>query len=166
MAGLLRNIITLVLALLVRGRAQAGSAVSAHFRITPLDCGLRILKSDRYLQLAECAQLDFLVRTGLFGRLLREGISFVNLSQLVRFSKPVAMFQRVRVETTIACTDAKCAYFSHVFFVDGQQCAQVLVKMKFKRGSLTVPPFEVTGIAPADKPARLQAWDDALAGPV
>ena len=98
------------------------------------------------------------------GTLLRRRLRFVNASQLVKFSKPIAMFRRVRVETAIVFADDKCAYFSHAMLRGDQQHAEVLVKMKFKKGSLTVPPSDIIGQRFGVKPPHLEAWDRALDG--
>ena len=161
MSGIIRNLLTLIQAFL-SPKADPRSRVTSHFRVTPLDCGTRVLKSDKYFQLAEAAQLDFLVRVGLFGRLLREGVHFVNASQLVKFMRPIAVFQRVRVETGIIYADEKCAYFSHALFVGSQQHGEVLVKMKFKKGAVTCPPGQIIDARFESKPAHLQTWDQAL----
>lgn len=162
MSGLLRNLLTLVLAGFRPGGADPWSRRVCHFHISPLDCGTRVLKSDKYLQLAEAAQLDFLVGANLFGKLLRDGIGFVNASQLVRFARPIGMFSRVRVETAIVFADDKCAYFSHTLYVADQAHGEVLVKMKFKRGPVTVQPRQLLGDSSLPKPPQLQAWDRAL----
>lgn len=107
MAGLWRNLLTLLIALCRRGRMRTEDAVSARFWVTPFDAGLAVLKSDRYFQLAEAAQLDFLVRTGLLGTLLRRRCSFVNAAQMVRFARPVRVFSRVTVDSgTLSSTAA------------------------------------------------------------
>jgi acyl-CoA thioesterase FadM len=160
-SGLIRNLFTLLWAFF-RSSADPGSRVVAHFWITPFDAGTQVLKSDKYLQLAEAAQLDYLIRTKLMGTLLRRRLRFVNASQLVKFSRPIVMFRRVRVETAIVFADEKCAYFSHTLFVGDQQHAEVLVKMKFKKGSFTVPPGEVIAQRFGSKPPHLDAWDRAL----
>ena len=162
MSGLLRNLLTILCALLARKGGDARTRVACHFWATPLDCGTRVLKSDKYLQLAEAAQLDFLITTRLIGPLLRGSIAFVNASQLVRFKRPITMFSRVRVDTEILYADDKCAYFSHAFVVAGQPHAEVLVKMKFKKGPVTVRPADAVGTCLGTKPAHLQAWDQTL----
>lgn len=162
MSGLLRNFITLVVACGARGPFDARSRISCRFWVTPFDCGVSALKSDKYLQLAESAQLDFLVKTKLIGKLLHSSTRFVNASQLVKFMKPIGMFKRVRVETAIIYADRKCAYFSHRLCLKDQWHGEVLVKMKFKKGSVTVCPMDVTGELPSVKPDSLKAWDKTL----
>ena len=69
--------------------------------MTPFDRGVSVLKSDRYLQFAQSAQLDFLIQAGLIGRLLRRRIRVVNVSQLIRFARPIRLFRWVRFETSV-----------------------------------------------------------------
>lgn len=163
MSGLLRNLLTLIVSIFGYGKATPQARIASRFFITPFDAGIAVLKSDKYLQLAEAAQLDFVVRTGLIGRLLKERISFVNASQLVRFARPVRMFSRVTVETEIAWWDDKCAWFSHRFLVGDALHGEVWVKMKFKQGRVTVDPRSLLGNHGREKPAHLNLWDMTLA---
>ena len=162
MSGLIRNLLTLLQALLMRDTADFQTRVVTHFWVTPFDSGLHILKSDKYLQFAEAAQLDYLIKTKLFGTLIRGGLTFVNLAQLVKFSRPIAMFRRVRMETAIVFADDKCAYFSHQLFIGSHHHGEVLVKMKFKRGPITVPPAELIDHSFTVKPVQIDTWDRAL----
>ncbi|MGQ2978536.1 MAG: thioesterase family protein [Polaromonas sp.] len=163
MSGLLRNLLTLLRALRHSRSVDPQSRTLVHFRVTPLDTGIATLKSDRYLQMAESAQLDFGIRTGLLPDMLRRRYSFVNASQLVRFARPVRLFDRVAVTSKVIHADARCAYFQHVFSVGSLVHAEVLVKMKFKKGRLTIAPTELLGDFSDPKPVLLQHWDDALA---
>ena len=163
LAGLPRNLATVVAALVQRDSAPAQSCVRAWFHITPLDTGLSKLKSDRYLQLAEAAQLDFLIRTGLMRTMLARRYAFVNGAQLVRFARPVAVFSRVSIDTRVVWADAKWAWFSHALSVRDTHCAEVLVKMKFKHGARTVTPAELLGEFNGPLPEPLRRWDETLA---
>lgn len=162
MAGLLRNLITLLLALPRLGSAQVGDTLRKHFWASPFDAGIRNLKSDRYLQLAECAQLDFILRCGLLGRLVRGGIGFVNGSQLIRFRRPIRMLARLEVRSRVLWLDERWGWFEHQFHSRGEHCASVLVKMKFKQGALTVDPASLLARPDGPTPAQLQGWDQAL----
>lgn len=81
---------------------------------------------------------------------------------LAGFLRPIRLFQRVRVETTIVFADQRFAYFSHVFFVDEVQHGEVLVRMKFKKGAITVPLTNFIELGFNEKPAPLVHWDQAL----
>ena len=162
MSGLLRNFFTLWFSVFGYGKSDAQARLSTRFLITPLDAGVAVLKSDKYFQIAEAAQLDFVVRTGLIGTLLRQGTSFVNASQLVHFARPVRMFSQVTVETEIAWWDDKCAWFPHRFMVGDAAHGQVWVKMKFKQGRLTIDPRQLIGHTARAKPEHLSLWDRTL----
>ena len=58
MSGLWRNLLTLLIAVFKRDFAILQSGCSCIFWVTPFDVGIRTLKSDKYLQIAEAAQLD------------------------------------------------------------------------------------------------------------
>ena len=163
MAGLARNLLTIAMALPRYGSADPLATVTSHFHVTPFDTGIATLKSDRYLQLAESAQVDFMICTGLIGLTMKNSWQFVNASQLVKFARPVRLFNRVRVDSRVLYADEKCAYFAHAFLVGGVHHAQVLVKMKFKKGRLTIPPAAVLGsLPPGPKPEALRRWDETL----
>lgn len=161
-SGIIRNLFTIIRSLFSQGDFNARSRVSSHFLVTPFDTGISVLKSDKYLQLAESAQLDFIIKTKLIGKLLKARYRFVNASQLVKFMRPVGLFRRVTVETEIIYADEKFAYFSHSLFVADKKHGEVLVKMKFKSGAITVRPSELIGDWFTEKPQHIQTWDRAL----
>ena len=163
MSGLLRNLLTLLCAAWRMGATPLAGRTSTWFWITPFDTGIATLKSDKYFQLVEAAQLDFGMQTGLSGALLQSKLNFVNIAQNLRFLRPIGVFQRVRVDSSIAYFGEKCVYFQHDFYVKGTFCAQAWVKSKFKNGTMTVAPAQFLGICAVTKPMDLQLWDEALA---
>jgi acyl-CoA thioesterase FadM len=162
MSGLLRNLLAILVGLLGYGSRAATDVTVTNFWVTPFDTGLRVLKSDKYLQFAETAQVDYLLRVGKFFAVLRGGASFVNVAQLVKFARPVAMFSRVRVATLLIHADTKCAYFSHTLHTHSGQAAEVLVKMKFKKGSITIPPSAFLPHSFRAMPEKVSSWESVL----
>ena len=163
MSGLLRNIIAFFVGLVAFGSKTVEDVTEVKFWVTPFDSGIRVLKSDKYLQFAETAQVDYLLKTGKFFKILHGGASFVNVAQLVKFTKPISIFSRVRVETKLIYADNKCAYFSHAMHAQDFQAAEVLVKMKFKKGGITVAPFSFFPVSFTSVPAKVQVLEPALA---
>ena len=163
MSGLFRNFLTMLFALWRYNTVLPQARTSAWFFITPFDTGITTLKSDKYLQLAESAQVDYMVQTGLIKKTLASGYSFVNAAQMVKFIKPIRLFRRVRVETQVVCADDKCAWFRHSFYAGETRHAEVLVKMKFKNGAVTVAPGLLLGALTGDKPCWPQQLEDLLA---
>lgn len=162
MAGFIRNFLTVLRALFSFASASPLCRISGSFWVTPFDTGLSKLKSDKYLQLVEAAQFDYMVKTGLIGTTLKRSIHFVNLAQMVKFSRPISLFSRVTVQSHVLYADDKQVYFSHILFAHGQQCAEVWVKMKFKHSGVTVNPQTLLGSVALAKPPALQLWDEAL----
>ena len=85
------------------------------------------------------------------------------MAQIVKFAKPVSIFSRIRVETQLMYADEKCAYFAHVMYSRQAQVAEVLVKMKFKTGRITVAPSLFLPLSFAEVPEKVQGLDSALA---
>jgi len=162
-SGLLRNIVAFLIGLFAYGSKAVYDVTEIKFLVTPFDTGVRVLKSDKYLQFAETAQVDYLLKTGKLVSILRSGATFVNVAQLVKFIRPVSIFARVRVETELIYTDEKCAYFSHTMHCKSGPAAEVLVKMKFKKGRITVPPLTFLPASFAVVPAKVQGLEPALA---
>ena len=158
MSGFWRNLLTLMLAVFKRDSAILQSGCPCTFWVTPFDFGVQTLKSDKYLQLVEAAQLDFGVRCGLLKRMQQARCSMVNVEQQINFGKPIALFNRVCVQTNIVFADARFIHFRHVFSVGGVSCANVVVKAKFKAGRITQSAVEMTrfdGQASLSVPADL-----------
>ncbi len=163
MSGLFRNFLTMVWALWRYNTVLPLARTSACFFITPFDTGIATLKSDKYLQIAESAQVDYMLKTGLIQKTLGNGYNFVNAALMVKFVKPIRLFTRVRVETQVVFADSRCAWFSHSFFVGEARHAEVLVKMKFKKGPVTVAPSQMFGAFPGEQPLWIQRWEESLA---
>ena len=154
----MRNPIVLVSGLF-RDRVSPLETVRHRFLVTPLDVGLATLKSDRYFSLAESAQLDFVTRTGLLIPLVRSRTRWINLSQAGVFQMPLRLMQLFTISTRVICIDQKHAYFSHRFTSSRGEHATVFVKLKFKRGAITVAPQSILGTQSTDKPVAVQALD-------
>ena len=60
MSGFWRNLLTMLMALFKRTPAIMQTGCFCTFWVTPFDVGNSTLKSDKYLQLAESAQLDLI----------------------------------------------------------------------------------------------------------
>jgi hypothetical protein len=78
----------------------------------------------------------------------------VTLTQACCFQRPLRLLQSYSVLTRVVCVDDRHAYISHRFESAWHVHAELLVKMKFKSGRLTVPaqrffPHAATNRSPA-----------------
>jgi hypothetical protein len=144
MSGFWRNFLAVCFAFWQRDRKFLTSGCDCWFWVTPWDVGLRTLKSDRYFQMVEAAQLDFGIRSGLLQAMRQNSCVMVNAEQHIQFAHPILVLNRVRVLTRISASDDKFIRFEHVFYRGGQLCATVRVKAKFKRGRLTISLTQLT----------------------
>ena len=155
MSGIWRNLLTLLTAVFSKDQSILKTGCSCTFLVTPFNVGISALKSDKYWQLAESAQLDFGLRSGLVRRMRQAGCSMVNVTQNIQFESPVKLFDRTTVQTNIVFADAKYVYFQHVYSAKGHACATAIVKGKFKAGRITKSALELTGLTFAVKPSFL-----------
>lgn len=162
MAGLLRNIVAFLIGLIFYGRRQPGDTTTARFLVTPFDVGMKVLKSDKFLQLVEPAQMDYLLQVGRLFPILRSGARFVNIGQTVRFFKPIPVFSVVRIDTRVAYADDRCAFIASTLHVKGERAAEVLVKMKFKKKGRTVSARSLLKVQFDAAPPQVLKWDAAL----
>ncbi len=68
----------------------------------------------------------------------------VNVQQQIQFGKPIKLFDRVNIETSLVFADTKFVHFQHLYFVRKQHCASVTVNAKFTAGRITVSAVELT----------------------
>jgi acyl-CoA thioesterase FadM len=125
----------------------------------PWDVGMATFKSDRYFSVADLAQFDFAIRIGLLRPFWREGVRWVSLAQACCFKRPLRLLQAYSVLTRVVCVDARHAYISHSFESAGQVHAELLVKMKFKSGRLTLPPQRFFPQAGTNRTLAIDALD-------
>lgn len=154
----MRLLLTVGQALLAR-RQPPDLVIACRFRVMPWDVGIATLKSDRYFSVADSAQFDFAIRVGLLRPLLGEGVRWVTLAQACSFQRPLRLLQAYAVHTRVVCVDPRHAYLSHRFESAGHVHAEVLVKIKFKSGRLTVPPQRFFPQAPTVRSAAIDALD-------
>lgn len=144
---------------LLAGRSPPDLPITCRFRVMPWDVGISTFKSDRYFTVADAAQFDFAIRVGLLRPFLRDGVRWINLAQSCRFLKPLHVFQAYSAITRVLCADERHIYLSHCFRRGEHEHAEVLVKLKFKRARLTIPPARFFPQAPSTRSSKIDALD-------
>lgn len=158
--------------------AHALEETSLNFRVWPNDLDLNgHMNNGRYLTVMDIGRMDFVLRFGMAGYVIRNGYIPVLSSASMRYRLPLLPFQKYRLTTRIAAWDDKWAYMEHRFIIvggrkDGAVAAVGLVKGGFfsKQARATVSTAAVMkalGIeedSPAlpDYIARWQEAEDAL----
>lgn len=158
--------------------AHALEETSLNFCVLPSDLDLNgHMNNGRYLTLMDIGRMDFVMRFGMAGYVIRNGYIPVLSSASMRYRLPLLPFQKYRLTTRIAAWDDRWAFMEHRFIIvgdkkDGAVAAIGLVKGGFfnKATRATVSTravMKALGIdeeSPALPPymARWQEAEDAL----
>lgn len=160
---------TLALWLLRPGRRGILEESVVRFRVWPNDLDTNLhMNNGRYLTLMDLGRLDLLLRNGSIRHVLRRHWYPVLAGTLIRFRRPLNLFQKFEIRTRIVTWDEKWVYLEQRILRRGDLILQAYLKGVFvgKRGSVPITKLlALMGIdqpAPA-MPAGLAAWMEAEA---
>ena len=116
-----------------------------------------------YLSMLDVARTDMMLRSGLAGRLRRQGFYPVVAAETIRFRRSLQLFQAFEVETAVIGWDEKAFIIQHHFLRRGEVVAEAVVRARFlKRGGGTVSSQELLDVVGKTGPSpELPAWIDA-----
>jgi acyl-CoA thioesterase FadM len=100
MSYLLRYLRILVMAYF-RPRMRPTDTSVVHFIAWPFDCEMKALNGARMFALMDNARLDFVARTGIFEKMVKNGWLIVLGAQRITYFRPVPLFARFRIEARI-----------------------------------------------------------------
>jgi acyl-CoA thioesterase FadM len=127
------------------------------------------MNNGRYLTLMDLGRLDLLLRNGAIRHVLRERWYPVLAGTMVRFRRPLNLFQKFEIRTRIVSWDSKWIYLEQRMLRGGELALHAYLKGVFvARGGGSVPItrlLEKMGLpdAPPPLPAGLAAWIEAEA---
>lgn len=124
----LRLLLTLWLARL-RPRIALFDTAAVPMRVWPGDLDINLhLNNARYLLAADLGRLDWWVRAGWWGRMLRHGWTPVAGDVSARYSRSLQPFERYSLQTRLLGWDDKWFFIEHRFVVGARICAVVTVR--------------------------------------
>lgn len=141
------------------------SVVRFRVWINDLDTNLH-MNNGRYLTVMDLGRLDFIVRTGLGGMMLKRGWRPMVGSAVIRFRRGLGPFERYELKTRVAWWDDKWFWIEQRFERDGGLVAIGAVKGLFRQPTGNVPTPEVLALLgvterPGSIPDWIAAWRDA-----
>jgi acyl-CoA thioesterase FadM len=106
------------------------------FRVWPTDLDVSLhMNNGRYLTLMDIGRLDFMVRTGLWRPLVRNGWTPIASGIAIRFRRELRLFDRVHLETRLlAWSDVTVVMEQVLRFAGGPRAGQVASRALFKGG--------------------------------
>ena len=112
------------------------------FRVTPTDLDLlRHMNNGTYLQLADVARIDMMIRSGAWRRMGQLGWISVVASETITFRRQLRIGWRFTIETQIIGWDEHCFIIEQHFVHDGEIAAKCYVRQLFvrRRGGILRP---------------------------
>ncbi len=103
-------------------RLQHDGLFKKSFRVWPHDLdAFGHMNNGRYLQIMDVARAEWMVRTGVFGSMRKNGRTALLGGGMTRFRRNLKLWQRYEVHTRLLCWDHRWFYFEHKFSdIDGR----------------------------------------------
>lgn len=164
-----------LIAAFFRGRVHnVLETTTLRFRVLPNDLDLNMhMNNGRYLTIMDIGRTDFVIRTGMFQKVIRAGQIPVLAAATIRFRVQLEPFREYALQTRIVCWDEKWAYMEQRFIITkgkkaGEIAAIAIVKGAFydKKKKATVPTDKLLraigfeGEAPATPP-HIRKWQES-----
>lgn len=118
-------------------------------RVLPNDLDTNLhMNNGRYLTLMDLGRVDLMIRTGLFGAIIREKWMPVIAGVSMVYRRSLNPFERYRLETRALGWDERWFYMEQTFFnAKGEMAARGFVKAAFLKGGQRLPVSTITSAA-------------------
>ncbi|MFQ5432082.1 MAG: acyl-CoA thioesterase [Nitrospinota bacterium] len=125
----------------------------------------RHMNNGRYLTIMDLGRLDYLIKTGLVGRMHRLGWELALGAAEMRYMRPLLPFQRYELKTKVVCWDDKWFYKEQRFVRGGSTVAAGHVKVLLRGKNGNVPTRDVLDAVGARKkspepPEQVKLWQE------
>ncbi len=163
------NLIFRLLAVLLwsrfRTKVDVMSECATPFRVMPTDLDVLMhMNNGVYLSLQDLARMDYMIRARAFSKINAKGWYPVVASEMIRFRRSLALFQKFELRTRLISWDDKYLYLEHKFVSRGEVMALGMIRARFlsKKGGAVSPQelMEVLGLklSAPQFPQHLQEW--------
>lgn len=149
-----------------RGRVDLEDDAVLPLRVLPNDVDFAgHMNNGVYFTMADLGRIDLTIRAGWIPAQVRHRVSPVVMQETMTFRTSLQPLQAYELHTRLVGWDRISVFYEQRFVVDGQVCAQVLVRVRFLqrgRGVDTARLWEMLGIDPpaADVPEWAKGWGD------
>lgn len=150
-----------------RPRLGPGDESVLRFRVLPTDLDLNFhMNNGRYLTVMDLGRVDLLLRVGVVRAMRRMRWRGVVASEMVRFRRPLNLFERYELRTRLLCWDERWFFMEHRVTRRGELMAWGLVKIQFSSREGRLRPQQVIDATPRATasppiPPAVVAWMEA-----
>jgi len=102
------------------------------FRVWPNDLDVFLhMNNGAYLTIMDLARTDMMIRSGLIKGVLKSRWYPVVAGEMIRFKRPLKLFQRYEIETEVLCWDHRAFYLQQTFTRNEEFVAKAIVEARF-----------------------------------
>jgi acyl-CoA thioesterase FadM len=154
----------------VLGRAISGRRKPAlrtsvlQMRIWPNDLDTNAhVNNGRYLTLMDLGRFDLMTECGLVRTVLKNKWFPVAGGVMVRFERPLHIFEKIQLKSAIIGWDEKWLYFSHDIYTGEKRAARAFARGLFRTRGRSIPTHELLDAMDyqgktVDPPASVLTW--------
>lgn len=143
-----------------RGTVAPGEPATLRLRVLPNDIDFAgHMNNGVYFTMADLGRIDLAIRSGWGRAQVRHKVSPVVMQETMTFRTSLQPLQAYDLQSVVAGWDRISVYYEQRFVVDGQVCAQTLVRMRFLQGGKGVDTdrlWELLRITPP--PSSIPEW--------
>ncbi|KRE38428.1 hypothetical protein ASG73_05670 [Janibacter sp. Soil728] len=149
-----------------RGRVGPTEHAVLPLRVLPTDIDFAgHMNNGVYFTMADLGRIDLAVRSGWLRAQVRHRVSPVVMQETMTFRTSLQPLQPYELHSALAGWDRISVYYEQRFVVDGQVCAQALVRMRFLqrgKGVDTDRLWQLLGVDPPPSavPDWAKGWGD------
>ncbi len=144
-----------------RGNCDLFGPARKRLRVWPTDLDVLLhVNNGVYLSMLDVARVDLLLRSGVAGKLLAQGVYPVVAAETIRFRRSLKLFQTFEVETRVLGWDEKAFILEHRFLRGDAVVAEAVVRSRFlRRGGGTVSTTELLAmVGRSEASPELPRW--------
>lgn len=113
-------------------RAHIMGEAKLTFRCLPTDLDIFMhMTNSRYASFGDLSRVSFMIRNGTYRRLRKEGYFPVLGSATFRFRRPIVLFEKFTVSTSVLTWDDRFVYLLHKYETSKDMPAIAVVKAAF-----------------------------------
>ncbi|HIZ98421.1 MAG TPA: acyl-CoA thioesterase [Candidatus Janibacter merdipullorum] len=143
-----------------RGSVDPGEPATLRLRVLPNDIDFAgHMNNGVYFTMADLGRIDLAIRSGWARAQVRHRVSPVVMQETMTFRTSLGPGQAYELQSVIAGWDRVSVFYEQRFVVDGQVCAQTMVRMRFLqkgKGVDTDRLWQLLGVDPP--PSRIPEW--------
>ena len=104
----------------------------------PTDADLRIINNASIMTYLETARVDFIIRTGIYKEIVKDGLYIVLATAKIHFRRPIRRWQKVTIKTEIIYWDEQWVWVKQTLFTkkksEYQSAVESIAKCTTKKG--------------------------------